>query len=62
MESKVKYSLFEEYQKRKLKRGERDLADRCAALCTANGFFFTQLTSFKLQDAYVTQGAEGKRA
>ena len=26
------YSLFEAYQKRKLKLGERDLADRCATL------------------------------
>lgn len=55
VESKVDYSLFEEYQKRKLKRGERDLADRCATLCTAYGCFITQLTSFKLQDAYATE-------
>ncbi|KAH9985770.1 hypothetical protein BJV77DRAFT_1031292 [Russula vinacea] len=32
VESKVDYSLFEEYQKRKLKRGERDLADRTHTL------------------------------
>jgi hypothetical protein len=35
----VDYSLFEGYQNLKLKRGERDLADRYATLCAARGFF-----------------------
>ena len=51
---KVQYSLFEAYQNLKLKRGERDLADRCV-LCAAYGFFAPQLTSFKLKDAHATQ-------
>jgi hypothetical protein len=54
--------VFEAYQNLKLKRGERDSADRCATLCTAYGFFVPQLTSFKLQDAYATQRDKGKRA
>jgi hypothetical protein len=40
---KVDYSLFEAYQNLKLKRGERDLADRYARLCAAHGSFGSRL-------------------
>lgn len=40
---KVDYSLFEGYQNLKLKRGERDLADRWATLFTSHGCFDTHL-------------------
>jgi len=35
----VDYSLFEAYQNLKLKRGERDLADRYVTLCAVHGSF-----------------------
>jgi hypothetical protein len=40
---KVDYSLFEAYQNLRLKRGERDLADRYATLFTSHGHFYTRL-------------------
>lgn len=41
----MEYSLFEAYQTLKLKRGERDLADRYVTLCTVYDSYITAYTS-----------------